>query len=193
MNWRRILLAAAFGAIAAPPAARADDLFDPTWANIISAERAVQVGDIITVVISQNAESRNVAQNTARTRRSFDGALAAGSTSEAAALSLDGAYSGPGETRRAESFVTQISATVKSVLANGDLIIAGEQLMDVNGEETAVRVRGRVRQRDISNDNQVLSTRIADAEISYDGHGFVTRNTRPNFLHRALSLLGLGG
>jgi flagellar L-ring protein precursor FlgH len=43
------------------------------------------------------------------------------------------------------------------------------------------------------NGNQVLSTRIANAEISYDGEGFVTRNARPNFVHRVLSLLGLGG
>jgi flagellar L-ring protein precursor FlgH len=65
--------------------------------------------------------------------------------------------------------------------------------MNVNGEETTIRVRGRVRPADISRGNQVLSTRIADAQIDYDGRGFVSRNARPGLVHRLFSLLGLAG
>lgn len=172
----------------------AEDLFPNTeWAAIASDRAASQVGDILTVIVYQSAEARNAAQNTSRTRRSFEGGLQSGSIDESATLSLDGAYAGQGEVRRSESFVTQISVTITEVLPNGDFAIAGEQQMHVNGERTTVRVRGRVRPADIHGANQILSTRIADAEISYDGRGFVSRNARPNWVHRLFSLLGIGG
>jgi flagellar L-ring protein precursor FlgH len=108
-------------------------------------------------------------------------------------MALDGAYAGQGEVRRSESFVTQISVAIEDVLPNGDFRIAGEQNMEINGEETTVRIRGRVRPIDISAGNQILSSRIADAEISYDGSGFVSRNARPGLIQHVFGWLGLGG
>jgi flagellar L-ring protein FlgH len=189
---RMIVFALALASIGAT--AHADDLYrDSGFANMASDRSAHAVGDILTVIVYQNAEARNAAQNTSRTRRSFEGALQSGSIDESAALSLDGGYAGQGEVRRSESFITQISVLIEEVLPNGDFIVAGAQEMNVNGERTMVRIRGRVRPADISGANQVLSTRIADAEIGYDGEGFVSRNARPNFIHRILSMLGLGG
>lgn len=193
MKYAALILCCCIAAGVALPTAAADDLFNPGWASVASDRRATREGDVLTVVVYQNAEARNAAQNSSRTRRTFDGGLAAGEHEEDASLRWDGAYSGQGEVRRSESFVTQISVRVREVLANGDLLIAGEQRMLINGERTVVRVRGRVRPNDITGDNQVLSTRIADAEISYDGRGFVSRNSRPNFVHRLLGFLGLGG
>lgn len=174
-------------------AVQADDLFNPSWAAAAGDRRAMHVGDVLTVLVYQSAEARNAAANSSRTRRSFEGGLSAGSIDESAQLALDGTYAGQGEVRRSESFVTEISVHVEEILANGDLRIAGEQRMSVNGEETIVSVRGRVRPADITGDNRVLSSRIADAEISYDGEGFVSRNARPGLLHRIFSFLGLGG
>lgn len=174
--------------------AGADDLFtDPNWAAVASDRSASEVGDILTVLVYQAAEARNAAQNNSRTRRSFEGGLEAGSIDESASLSLDGAYTGQGEVRRSESFITQISVQIQEILPNGDFLVAGNQQMRINGEHTQVRIRGHVRPADIMNGNQVISTRIANAEISYDGRGFVSRNARPNLVHRLFSLLGLGG
>lgn len=172
----------------------AEDLYtEQPFAALAADTRAANVGDVLTIVVYQSAEARNAAQNNARTRRAFEGSLEAGDTAESAGLSLDGGYTGQGEVRRSESFVTQISVTVSEVLANGDLMVAGEQSMHINGETTLVQVRGRVRPSDIMHGNQVLSSRLADARISYDGRGFVSRNARPNLVHRIFSLLGLGG
>lgn len=173
--------------------AQARDLFDPSWAGVATDQRAARVGDIITVVVYQNAEARNAAENTARKRNTLDGDLQTGSTSESASLSLGGDYAGRGEIRRSESFVTQISVAVTEILPNGDFLVGGAQLMQINGEKTVVRVRGRVRPIDITAGNQILSTRIADAEISYDGKGFVSRSSKPGMLNVLFSLLGLIG
>ncbi len=174
--------------------ARGEDLFNGTsFAAVAADERAGAVGDVVTIIVYQAAEARNAAQNSSRTRRSFEGAVAGGDLSESGMLALDGAYSGQGEVRRSESFLTQISARVEEVRTNGDLVIAGEQRMRINGESTLVMVRGVVRPSDIEHGNRVLSSRLADAQISYDGRGFVTRNAQPNLIHRLFSLLGLGG
>lgn len=190
---KHILLVAALTVLYLAPA-RAENLYNgDAWASVANDRSAANVGDILTVIVYQSAEARNAAENNSRTRRSFEGGLQSGSIDESAQLSLDGAYSGRGEVRRSESFVTQISVRIEDVLENGDLIIAGQQHMRINGERTLVAIRGRVRPADIASGNQILSSRIADAEISYDGRGFVSRNARPNLLHRLFSLLGLGG
>jgi flagellar L-ring protein FlgH len=190
---RPTLAALALLAVCAGEALGEDLYHNNEWAAVASDRTASNVGDILTIIVYQSAEARNAAQNTSRTRRSFEGGLESGSIDESASLSLDGAYAGQGEVRRSESFVTQISVTVTEVLPNGDLRIAGEQQMHINGERTTVHVRGRVRPADIYGANQVLSSRIADAEISYDGRGFVSRNARPNWVHSLFSFLGLGG
>jgi flagellar L-ring protein precursor FlgH len=188
------LTAFAIAAVLVPTLALAEDLYNGSpFAAIATDQRAHAPGDVLTVIVYQSAEARNAAQNSSRQGRTFDGALSAGSTEESAALSLDSAYAGRGEVRRSESLITQVSVTVREVLANGDLLVEGEQQLALNGERTTVRIRGRVRPADINGDNQVLSFNIADAQISYDGRGFVSRNARPNWLHRLFSLLGLGG
>ncbi len=104
--------------------------------------------------------------------------------SESGELQFGGGYSGRGEVKRSERFVSQMSLTVQQVLTNGDLIVGGEQWLFINGERTRIGVNGRVRPADIRADNSVVSTRIADAQIDYDGRGFVVaqrkaRNHQP--------------
>ena len=95
-----------------------------------------------------------------------------------------------GCTGRSGGMVAQISVTVESVLPNGDLKVAGEQQLNINGDKTNIRIRGRVRQADISN-NAVLSNRLADAMIDYDGTGFVTNSAKPGLVARIFNWLGL--
>ncbi len=180
--------------VSEPSLAVADNLFhDQPWANVASDQRASQVGDIITVVVYQNAEARNGAQNTAQRATSIDGAIRTEATNQTGDASLNSAYSGQGQVSRSESFVTQISVTIENILPNGDYTIGGQQMMHVNGEDTLIRIRGRVRPVDISGDNRVLSTRVADAQINYDGRGFVSRNAKPGLVHLLFGLLGLSG
>ena len=179
---------------AAPGASYGDDLFNGSAFPAVAGDhRAQHVGDLLTVVVYQSAEARNAAQNTGRKARTFDGSVSGGDLNESGHVTLNGDYTGQGEVRSSETFVTQISVVVEDVLPNGDLVVGGQQQMAVSGETTIVRIHGRVRPVDISPDNQVLSTRIAEAQISYNGRGFVSRNARPGLVHRLFSLLGLGG
>lgn len=161
------------------------------WASMASDRRASSIGDSITVVIQQAAESSNSTQNNSRKATDVGGSLRAGSIDERGQLSFGGGYSGRGEVRRSERLVAQLSVTITDVLPNGDYRITGEQRMHVNGENTVIAVRGRIRQVDIRPDNSVLSSRIADAEINYDGKGFASRSAKPSLINRLFGFLGL--
>ena len=102
-----------------------------------------------------------------------------------------GTYDGQGTNARTNRIAAQLSATVSEVLANGDLVISGWQALNISGERTNIRVSGRVRPEDISSDNAVLSSRLADARIEYDGKGFASRTARPGIVSRLFNWLGL--
>jgi flagellar L-ring protein precursor FlgH len=177
---------------AATPAAAQNLYRGDNWASMAADRRAASVGDSITVVIQQAAESSNSTSNASNKATNVGGSLRAGSIDESGQLSFGGGYTGKGEVRRSERLAAQLSVTVAEILPNGDYRITGEQRMHVNGENTTIAVRGRIRQADIRADNSVLSSRIADAEINYDGKGFVSRSAKPGIINRIFSFLGLG-
>jgi len=73
-----------------------------------------------------------------------------------------------------------LTVSIREILPNGDFKVAGEQFLTVNQEPQKVTLEGRVRPLDISDGNVVLSTRLADAKITYVGEGDIAeRNQRP--------------
>ena len=177
---------------AMPGAAAAEDLYPhDKWASLVGDRRAEQVGDILTVVVFENSVAANSAKSGTRRDTSIEGKISAGSAlDESGKLGLGGRYEGAGETTRTGRMVATISVIVDAVLPNGDLRVAGSQMLKINGERTFIRIRGRVRPADIR-DNQVLSSRLAEAEIDYDGSGFVTRSTKPGLIARIFNFLGI--
>lgn len=185
------IIAIAVSLVVAAPA-KAQNLYSSgNWSALASDRRASGVGDTITVVVQQAAESSNTTQNSSRRSTEIGGGLRAGGIDEGGQLNFGGGYSGRGEVRRSERLVAQLSVTITEILPNGDYRIVGRQLLHVNGEDTVIAVRGRIRAADIRSDNSIVSSRIADAEIDYDGKGFVTRSAKPGLLSRLFSLLGL--
>lgn len=172
---------------------KAEQLYDgDDWAAVASDQRAGDIGDIITIVISESARATSSLRNGSSRSTDVGGSLRGGGINENVSLEFGGSYSGQGETVRSEQFVAQMSALVTERLDNGDLEIEGRQLLLINGEETEVLVRGRIRRLDIQRGNFVLSSRIAQAEINYDGEGFVSRSAKPGLISRIFRFLGIG-
>jgi flagellar L-ring protein precursor FlgH len=184
-------LASAVSSAAFAPA-RADDLFAPgRTQSLASDRRASQAGDIVTIVVVQAAESSSIMQNGTRRSTAIGGRVSAGSFDEGGDLTINNTFDGRGEVRRSERFVTQMSASITGLLPNGDLEIGGNQSLFINGETTMVEVRGRIRPADIDAENRVPSNRIADAQIRYNGKGFISRSAKPGIVHRIFGFLGL--
>jgi flagellar L-ring protein precursor FlgH len=173
--------------------ARAADLYAPgNWPSLAADRKSAEKGDILTVVIYENATATNTASTGSKKNTKLSGSLSAGhSLDEHAALNWDGASGNQGATERSGQMVAQMSVVVDDVLANGDLLVSGSQLININGEKTTIKVKGRVRPADISPQNAVLSTRLADAMIDYDGSGFVSRSGKPGIISRLFNWMGL--
>lgn len=192
---RANILAAAIlsGSCLLVPAASAEDLYrNGSWAALASDQRASQPGDILTVVVLENSDASNTIRNGTDRESRIGGDFGVGDTlNESAGLGLRGGFDGRGTIQRSGRLVAQISVTVNEVLPNGDLRVSGAQSLNVSGEQTYIQLRGRVRPADISSNNSVLSSRLADAAIDYDGRGFASRGARPGMLQRIFNFLGL--
>ncbi|WCM27295.1 flagellar basal body L-ring protein FlgH [Sphingomonas sp. QA11] len=189
----RIAASAMLAALTLAMPAGAEDLYKGGgWSAMSSDRRASQIGDALTVVVYQAAESTSTAKTDSSKNTALSGGLRAGSLDESGALRVGGSYAGGGQVQRSERFVTQMTVVVREILPNGDFVVTGEQRMRVNGETSNIGVRGRVRPADIDSDNRVLSSRVADAEINYDGQGFVARSAKPGLINKVFRFLGLG-
>jgi flagellar L-ring protein FlgH len=178
--------------LAASPVS-AENLFPhDNWAALVADRRPGKVGDTVTVVIAENQQASNTVRKGSRKRTAIDGRIVAGQAlDESGGISLGGTFDGEGTNARADRVVARMTVTVTQVEPNGNLRIAGWQRLNINGESTNIRVSGRIRPHDVSGDNVIASSRIADAMIDYNGRGFASRSAKPGFVTRIFSFLGL--
>ncbi|MBD8890418.1 flagellar basal body L-ring protein FlgH [Roseibium litorale] len=166
-------------------------------------QRAKQVGDILTVVvtISDKAEFDNTT-NRSRTDSSSAGTggalgtaldtifLPAGvSASDLASVDSSTDFKGSGSVDRKESLETSVAAVVLQVLPNGNLVIEGRQEVRVNFEVRELVVAGIVRPEDITSDNKIASEKIAEARIGYGGRGQITDVQQQRYGSQVMDIL----
>ncbi len=165
--------------------------------------KARRKGDTLTVLISeQSSASKQASTGTSRAASMSAGipnllGLETNMTgiknwmdpSKLVSASTDSKYDGSGSTSRKENLSAIITARVVDVLANGNLLIEGRRNVKVNHEDQVIVLEGTVRPRDISQDNVVNSSLIADARVSYTGNGVISDRQRPGWLLNALDFI----
>ena len=179
--------------LALVPAAQGTDLYNHgTWPALASDRLAHRVGDIVEIVVSESAAAQDTATNSSGRSTNVGGSISADAGfAHSANLALQNGSDTTGTTGRSGGIVAQVSAHVDEVLPNGDLRVSGTQTMNINGEETDIKIKGIVRIADIASDNSVPSSRLADAMIDYNGSGFVSRSSAPGIVTRVFNWLGL--
>ena len=71
-------------------------------------------------------------------------------------------------------------------VANGNLVVRGEKQMALSEGSEIIQVAGVIRPEDVSPNNSVLSTRLANAQITYRGTGDMAAATRAGWGTSAL-------
>ena len=178
---------------ASPGAGDSGSLLDEsTYRPLVSEDKAWRTGDVLTVVVQEAASASSTADLRANRDFTLSAQIAATSYQpRTGSAGTSSASDGAGRTERSGKLLAQLSVRVVGVRPNGDLDVSGEQSLRINGEEQLITLSGIVRTRDITDSNTVLSSRIADARIRFEGKGFVTDQSRPGWLARLFRYLGL--
>ncbi|MEA2060989.1 MAG: flagellar basal body L-ring protein FlgH [Thermodesulfobacteriota bacterium] len=90
-------------------------------------------------------------------------------------------FEGEASSDRMGQVTASISARITEVLPNGNLSLYGRRAMKVNNEVQYIVVSGVVRPQDISSDNRVQSTYLADSSIEYFGRGALADKQKPGW------------
>lgn len=158
---------------------------------LVADHRAKLPGDLLTIIIVEKAEANQKAASSNKKGAGVSAGPGLGFLDFFPAVKLNGEdnLSATGVTSRGGSLNAKMTVMVTEVLPNGNLQVEGEQTITVNREEQKIKLRGQVRPEDITRDNTVLSTYVANAEITYLGDGVVGDKQKPGLLSRILSWL----
>ncbi|PKQ01004.1 MAG: flagellar biosynthesis protein FlgH [Alphaproteobacteria bacterium HGW-Alphaproteobacteria-13] len=177
----------------APPPANGS-IFQSGYVPLTSGGRAGAVGDIITI---QLVERMNASKsNAASTQRNGNVGLSPPTTGPLSifnpsdiGMGGDQQFKGKGDASQSNALSGEVSVTVAEVYPNGTMLVRGEKMLTLNRGDERVQISGLVRAVDISPDNRVLSTRVANANIRYVGKGEIARASRQGWLQRFFSMI----
>jgi flagellar L-ring protein precursor FlgH len=163
---------------------------------LFSDRKAMNVNDLVTVVINENIFQSSSAQKSLskNTNDNLGGGLFTATGGNGAVSSLankinglanigfqtnsQNSFSSKGDNTRNEKFTTTISARVIKILNNGNYFIMGSREMLINGEKQIIQISGVIRPYDIDQTNTIDSKYIADAKILYKTEGEIDQNSK---------------
>ena len=195
-KWQSFVLAGVFGgALFLAPPAFAQSL----WADaaegmsygIFADRKAHNVGDTLTIVISEKTTTTQTKSR--KNGKSASTTLNAGTgifdflTSASAGAS--DSWKADGSAKDSSNFSGNIAVTVVEVQPNGNMVVEGTQSIWQNKDEHKITLRGIVRRDDVTYENTVPSTKVADATVRFDGKGPLNAKQRQGILTQILNIL----
>ncbi len=169
--------------------------------------KAKQIGDIITVVLTEvtaakkNSETKLDKKATATildpqllgTSAKFDlpkqlpiPLITTDNLNLSTNINADRSFDGKGDSNQSNSLNGTITVTVTQIHPNGNLFIRGEKWITLTQGDEYIRISGIVRPQDITPDNTIASSRIADARITYSGRGDMHNTNKPGWMMKIL-------
>ena len=164
------------------------------YAALYEGWRARRVGDPLTIVLvertaaSKSSGSKLDSNGGASITPPTTGALNLFNKTDAS-ISGGRNFNGAGAADQANSLSGEVSVTVAEVYPNGTMLVQGQKRVTLNRGDEFLKIKGLVRTADVDANNRVLSTRVADAQISYTGKGDVARAGRQGWLGRFFSVV----
>lgn len=172
----------------------AESMWDDESVNLFSNHKARQVGDIVTVIIVEDASASSQSQ-TKLTKESKSDLTGTGSGQLdfirlfGASMDYSKEHQGKGQTTQSGKMKARITAEIIEIRPNGNLVVEGSRLVKINEDVDEITLRGVIRPADIAADNTVLSTYLSEAQIAYTGSGPNKNTGRQGLIARILDLI----
>ena len=194
-----------------PTMPRAYTSFEPVGGSIYQAGRDVRlfsdvkasrIGDVLTVVLEEKTVASKSAKTSTDKSTEYDiqnptilGGVPAfnlpgiflntpGKNNLQTDISASRAFDGEADSSQSNSLNGNITVTIADVLPNGNLVVRGEKWLTLNQGEEFIQISGIVRPQDVSTQNTVRSTQLADARITYAGKGVLAETNKMGWLAR---------
>ncbi len=170
--------------------ASAQSLWDDN-ASWYSDARPGKVGDIITVLINERTDAKDEA--TMEVTKSSSNNINEGNDGtgilkfiRGLTFSSNNTSNGEGSTERKHHATATLACLVTEVLPNGNLVIEGTRDIRTSEEVLQFQLFGVIRPQDVTADNQITSSLIANAEIAVKGRGIISRTQKVGLVTQIL-------
>jgi flagellar L-ring protein precursor FlgH len=161
---------------------------DKNMRAIYADDVARQIGDILTVKVSEDSKVDNKAKRDLKKETdkstTFNGDV--GNFGDLGEFGMS-AKSGNELKSKADykderKFVDSVTVVVVDILPNHNLVVMGTRNRDIAGDIQTIEVSGIVRPSDIAFDNTVKSEQVADFRIVTSNSGVAAPYTKPGWL-----------
>ena len=176
-------------------------LWSRNQTSLFTDLKAQNIGDIVTVTISEKASATKEATTTTGKSSSYSAGIPnllglensdfITETNSGVDLnnlinaSVNNSFDGSGKTVRTDNLSASLTTQVVGKYPNGNLKIRGGKEVMVNNEVQIIYITGIVRPVDITAANSVDSEKILNARISYTGKGVISDKQKVGWLGRA--------
>ena len=182
----------------------ANSLWESGARQFFKDQRASKIGDLVTVniEIEDSASLENTTERKRTTTENDDASALLGFEGSFDAIlpeavdptnlvNIDtrSVHEGEGSVEREETINLKVAAIVTQTLPNGNLVIRGRQEVRVNFEVRELFIAGVIRPEDITADNTIDSSKVAEARIIYGGRGQLTDVQQPRYGIQLLDII----
>jgi flagellar L-ring protein FlgH len=159
--------------------------------SLYETPRAQKLGDVLTIRLSESYTGSNSADAKASRDSSISADAADKSTGAAARLArlfnvgtASTSFKGNGSTSNVSAMSGTLAVSVIGSLPGGNLVVAGDKIIAMDGNQDRLRFSGIVNPKDIEAGNYVASNKVANARIEQAGVGMLADSTTMGWLQR---------
>lgn len=162
-------------------------------------DKAIQVGDLLTVVINEDHKVDNKVKSDLQ--KSTSNSLRINGDDNkiehvipnvpdvSLGASSNKSVNGKADYKDERSIEDRITVVVQDIHPNGNLVVIGTRTRDISGDKQTIQVSGVVRPSDISYDNTVRSEQIADFSLVALSEGPTKSYNNPGWLGKFLDFI----
>ncbi|MDF2570308.1 MAG: flgH [Sporomusa sp.] len=179
--------------IAPVPAVQAESLWvdNSSSASMFYDHRARTVGDIITIVISESSSASRSGNsaNSKSASTNLDAGVGLFTFIDPVSASSSDSFKSAGSISNTNRVTGRLTVKVTEVKPNGQMLVSGTQTIKQNGDEQKITITGVIRAEDVTSDNTILSSNVADAQLKIEGKGPLARKQRQGILTQVFNFL----
>ena len=167
------------------------------------APKDFRVNDLITVVVHEISKHSTTADTETERETSIDlkleewfrftGGAVRASDKKHGTPKLKGSISrqfdGKGDIERQDSLSAEIQAKIIDIMPNGNLLLEAAHSITTDDEKTKITLTGTCRPKDVTADNSIISSKLADLDIKKMHTGVARDATKRGVLSTILDFL----